>query len=181
MPTTMSQRLQRLIRHPAPFKGLGTAASRQLRAARHAVLAPYTCQAVGMYKCTRDKSTTLVGTTTFPRVRSYSMNAAVGTLGGSNRYQSGDPVWGPWLDGSGHHTPNHPWRTYGKVADMISPKPAGLWVFLDEEEKSIDVGSFDVCMTATPTGMVDWPGIYHNFGANFSLADGHAESHKLRA
>src|SRR5260370_19289286 len=97
---------------------------------RYAVLAPYTGPAVGIYKCPGDKSTTLVGTTTFPRVRSYSMNAAVGTLGGSNRYQSGDPVWGPWLHGSGHHTPNHPSRTYGKVADMIARTPPGVSVVL---------------------------------------------------
>ena len=28
--------------------------------------------------------------------------------------------------------------------------------------------------------MVDWPATYHNYAANFSFADGHAESHKWR-
>src|SRR5258708_18491112 len=64
---------------------------------RYAVLAPYTGPAVGIYKCPGDKSTTLAGTTMVPRVRTYSMNAAVGTLGGSNRYQTGDPTCSPLL------------------------------------------------------------------------------------
>jgi prepilin-type N-terminal cleavage/methylation domain-containing protein/prepilin-type processing-associated H-X9-DG protein len=146
---------------------------------RWAFLAPYHSRAMGIYKCPGDKSTTQIVSVAIPRVRSYSMNTAVGTLGGSNRYPNNNPVWGPWLDGTGHHVANHPWRTYGKLSDMTAPQPAGLWVFVDEDSRSIDVGSFEVCME-TPTRMVDWPGTYHNFGANFSFADGHSEAHRWR-
>src|SRR5215471_818788 len=43
-------------------------------------LAPYTgAKSFGIYKCPDDKSTVKVVNVTFPRIRSYSMNAAVGT------------------------------------------------------------------------------------------------------
>src|SRR6266487_2223425 len=47
------------------------------------------------------------------------------------------PVDGVWLDGTRRHVRNHPWRTYGTVADMVAPAPSGLWVFLDEDEHLI--------------------------------------------
>jgi prepilin-type N-terminal cleavage/methylation domain-containing protein/prepilin-type processing-associated H-X9-DG protein len=147
---------------------------------RYALLSPYVKAAVDLYKCPGDKSTVKVGAVTYSRVRSYAMNAAVGTIGGSNRPLNGQPVWGPWLDGTGSHQPNRPWRTYGKMSAMTSPKPVNLWVFVDEDQNSIDEGSFHVCMRTSPTRMVDWPGTYHNYAANFSFADGHAESHKWK-
>ena len=145
---------------------------------RYATLAPYVRGAVGLYKCPSDLATVLVGVYRYTRVRSYSMNSAVGTLGGSNRFDNKGPVWGLFLDGSGSHRPNQPWRTYGKIADMVAPTPANLWVFIDEDSNSIDEGSFYVCMN--PSTMVDWPGTYHNYGGNLSFADGHAERHKWR-
>src|SRR6266850_1471796 len=90
---------------------------------RYAVLAPYVRNALGLYKCPSDKSMIQVGPTKYARVRSYSMNSSVGTLGGSNRYDNRGPVWGLFLDGTGHHQPNHPWRTYGRTADMVAPAP----------------------------------------------------------
>src|SRR5438067_969806 len=72
---------------------------------RYASLAPYVKQAADLYKCPGDKSTVQVGGVSYSRVRTYSMNAAVGTLAGSSSYRSGGPVWGLWLDGTGHHTP----------------------------------------------------------------------------
>src|SRR5215472_3647523 len=50
-------------------------------------LAPYTgrqstAASPGIYKCPGDKSTVTVSGFIFPRIRSYSMNAAVGTLRG---------------------------------------------------------------------------------------------------
>ena len=147
---------------------------------RYATLAPYVRSAVGLYKCPSDKSLLQVGTTKYARVRSYSMNSSVGTLGGSNLPNNKGPAWGLFLDGTGRHKPNHPWRTYGKIGDMIAPAPANVWVFVDEDANSIDDGSFFVCMMKGPTSMVDWPGTYHNYGANFSFADGHAERHKWK-
>jgi type II secretory pathway pseudopilin PulG len=147
---------------------------------RYDVLAPYSAQAVNIYKCPGDTSTVPVGLLgARPRVRSYSMNSAVGILAGSNiSSYNGQPCWGPWLDGTGHHRANQPWRTYAKLSSMTMPVPAELFVFLDEDQNSIDNGSFDVCMANSV--MVDWPGTYHNFAGSFSFADGHGEIHKWR-
>ncbi len=147
---------------------------------RYATLFPYIRKAVTVYKCPSDRGMIVTGAFQNTRVRSYSMNSSVGTLGGSNLKDNRGPVWGLFLDGSGLHRPNRPWRTYGKIADMVAPTPANVWVFIDEDCNSIDEGSFFVCMPTFPTFMVDWPGTYHNYGANLSFADGHAERRKWK-
>ena len=110
------------------------------------------------------------------------MNAAVGTLAGSDIVEfNGQTVFGPWLDGSGAHRPPHqPWRTYGKFGHITAPAPANLWIFLDEDYNSIDLGSFVVSMATNPTTMFDWPGTYHKYAGNFVFADGHGEMHRWK-
>jgi prepilin-type N-terminal cleavage/methylation domain-containing protein/prepilin-type processing-associated H-X9-DG protein len=143
-----------------------------LCSSKTAKLAPYTGPAAGIYHCPSDRSTTVPGPP-LARVRSVSMNQAVGTKQGFFL-----PVDGRWLDGSGKHKANSPWRTYGRLQDMTAPSPAGLWVFLDEDQYSIHDGLFGVSMQTGPTTMIQWPGTYHNFAGMFSFADGHGEIHK---
>jgi prepilin-type N-terminal cleavage/methylation domain-containing protein/prepilin-type processing-associated H-X9-DG protein len=141
---------------------------------KFASLAPYTGPQVSLYKCPGDKSMA-VDTTTgaqVPRVRSYSMSAAVGTKSGV--FQAVD---GPWLNGGGNRA-NAPYRTYGRLGDMTDPSPANLWVIVDEDQYSITVPSFAVNMNTNPTTMVNWPATYHNFSGTFAFADGHSEIHK---
>ena len=107
------------------------------------------------------------------------MNAATGLLAGSNLSFNGQPAWGPWLDGTGRHRSDRPWRTCGRLAGISAPGPAELFMFVDEAPGSIGNGSFDVSMVV-PTSMVSWPATYHNFAASFSFLDGHGESHKWR-
>jgi prepilin-type processing-associated H-X9-DG protein len=126
-----------------------------------AKLSPYGATA-RVYKCPADLSA---------HVRTFSMNQSVGTL------PAGGRVNGPWLDGTGHHTSAHPWRTFGRFGEMQNPAPTSLWVFIDEEEHSINDGAFAVSMT-TPTEWIDWPGTYHNFACGVAFADGHSEIHK---
>ncbi len=81
------------------------------------------------------------------RTRSYSMNA---NLGG--------PQWG--------------WPAVYKAAAI--PNPAQLFVFLDEDEQTID----DACFTVNPAPADSWsniPADRHTQGCNFSFADGHVE------
>jgi len=149
--------------------------------ARYAVLSPYSGKSAGIYKCPSDQSTVVITGATRPRVRSYSMNSATGILAGSNIPSfNGQPAWGPWLDGTGGHRPNRPWRTYGKLAKITLPGPSLVFLFVDEDQNSIDSGSFDVCMNVGPASMVSWPATRHVYAASFSFADGHGEIHKWR-
>ena len=145
-------------------------------------LAPYAgAKSFGIYKCPDDKSTVNVSGVTFPRIRSYSMNAAVGTILCSTDFSvmpNGSPVWGPWLDGTGQHRANTPWRTYGKISDSQAPGPAMVFVFVDEDPYSITLPCFNVCMNTGPTVMINWPATYHGNSASFSFLDGHAAVHK---
>jgi prepilin-type N-terminal cleavage/methylation domain-containing protein len=147
-------------------------------------LAPYTGkQSPGIYRCPDDKSTVNVSGATFPRIRSYSMNAAVGTILSFTRDSAdpnGAPVWGPWLDGTGSHQANKPWHTYGKTSDSQAPGPSMVFVFVDEDQYSITLPCFNVCMKSAPTTMMNWPGTYHGNCASFSFLDGHAELHTWR-
>jgi prepilin-type processing-associated H-X9-DG protein len=148
------------------------------------VLASYTAkQSPGIYKCPGDKSTVNINGMVFPRIRSYSMNAAVGTSRSAAGYSvapNGAPLWGPWLDGTGRHEANHPWRTYSKITDNQPPGPSMVFVFVDEDEFSIALPCFNVSMQTQPTAMLNWPGTYHGSTASFSMLDGHAEVHKWR-
>ena len=143
---------------------------------KYARLATYCGRAAGVYKCPADKSMVAIGGIKYPRVRTFSMNQAVGT-------KSLPPlaaVDAPWLDGKNSGTfnqHNHPWRTYGRFGDMVAPSPSGLWVLLDEEERSINDGGFAVLMRS-PTRFLDWPGSYHNLACGLAFADGHSEIHK---
>ena len=89
------------------------------------------------------------------------------------------PVDGRWLDGAHKNRANHPWRTYGRYADMVTPGPAGLWVLLDEDDRSINDAAFAVAMSS-PTKMIDWPATYHEMGCGLAFADGHSEIHKWK-
>jgi prepilin-type N-terminal cleavage/methylation domain-containing protein len=157
------------------------------------LLAPYTGRSFGVYKCPGDPSTVLATSKGLqPTIRSYSMNAAVGTvwvLPGNTECPStcpnGSPVWGPFLNGSGSHIKNTPWRTYGKISDTQPPGPSSLWVLVDEDGYSNGRPCFHVSMNNSanspgPTTMFSWPSTYHGYSASFSFLDGHSEVHKWK-
>src|ERR1017187_7795303 len=120
-----------------------------LTESRYAFLAPYTKSAT-LYKCPADKSQTTnpANGRKFSRVRSYSMNAAVGTYAwwGGIKDQSVVAVW--LVDDTGSI---YSFQTYRKLYSIIVPSPGNLWILLDENPYSIDNGSFDVSMRIDPT------------------------------
>jgi len=148
-----------------------------IRDPRYNVLAKYTGNNIAIYKCPADKRT-INGR---PTVRSFAMSQAVGTVCpaySANSGHSGIPtlsVNGPWLTGTqGGNTRNNPWRTFGKNTDFN--KPSMTWVFIEEDEGSINDASFaSSCGTAK---WIDWPATYHNMAVGLSFADGHSEIHK---
>jgi prepilin-type processing-associated H-X9-DG protein len=126
-------------------------------------LGPYT-RSPDLYRCPADVSVGPVpGGQQLPRVRSISMNSYVG-------------------DRSGPYTAGY-WQ-FRRLAEIIDPSPARLFVFIDEREDGINDACFFVDMTGyrPPTlspdsyRLVDYPADRHHRGANLAFADGHTET-----
>jgi len=126
---------------------------------------------LAIWRCPGDKSVVVVNGRTFPRVRSMSMNLWLGGYGGK-------------MDSN--YDPEDKWKLYTKSSDFgADPGAAGIFVFLDMREDSIDMGNFGVCMDGYPDQpneyrFFDLPGSYHGQANSFSFADGHAEIKKWR-
>ena len=104
------------------------------------------------------------------RIRSYSMNAMVGDAG--------------IVSAGGVNTNNPGYTQFFKNTQM--PRPADIFVFLDEHPDSIDDGYFIDKDTEVASGdsnysgsfeWLDLPASYHNNSAAFSFADGHSALH----
>jgi len=119
-------------------------------------LGPYVAKNTGVYKCPADKVPGQAGT----RVRSISMNSAVGDVTGVNARE------------------NAGWRVFLKSGDLSVLNPSQLWVVLDEQPDSINDGLFLVRMTGNL--WVDVPASYHNGACGIAFGDGHAEIKKWR-
>ena len=89
--------------------------------------------------------------------RSYSMN---GHMGGTIT----------WVQG-GQYPPNR------KMSDIKSPPPSDAFVFLDENEGTIDDGYFAIPVYAA-NHWQNSPAYWHNGAGTFGFADGHSEAWK---
>lgn len=133
----------------------------------------YCGKSAAIWKCPADRSTVLNGAARVPRVRSVSMNCFMGGEDGSKAF-------------AGLLASNAKFRTFTKLTSI--PNPDSMYVFLDENEDSINNGWFGVDMAgiayagtaANPGqyGFLDFPAYYHNNAAGFSFADGHSEIQK---
>ncbi|HKI69371.1 MAG TPA: type II secretion system protein [Verrucomicrobiae bacterium] len=94
------------------------------------------------------------------RVRTYSMNAMVGNAGKVS------------LEGYNENNPD--FTQYFKMAAIS--RPAEIFVFVEEHPDSINDGYF--LNRAYYHGWIDLPAAYHNGGATFTFADGHASVHR---
>ncbi|HEY4414412.1 MAG TPA: prepilin-type N-terminal cleavage/methylation domain-containing protein [Verrucomicrobiae bacterium] len=113
----------------------------------------------GIWKCPSDRSVSVNGGVSRPRVRSVSMNC--------------------WL--SAGRTDNEPagCKTFKKLSDMTLPMgPSTVFVMIDEREDSIDDCYFAIDMNPPRlSSLVNLPGNYHGNSAGVSFADGHSEMH----
>jgi prepilin-type processing-associated H-X9-DG protein len=138
---------------------------------KYSLLAPYQKNAE-IYRCPADQSKTPGG---LPRVRSMSMNSAVGT-----RYQTtprGAAIGGGWLPGA-YNDAQQEWYTYGKMSSIHKPGPADLWVLMDENPLTINDPSLAVQCDPNKNTFIDAPAAYHNGAGGIAFADGHSEIHK---
>ena len=131
-----------------------------------AQLGLYVGKSAALFKCPADRSAVTIGGKTHPRVRSLSMSGYLG------------------YDNAGVRTDGY--RQYRKSADLVSPPPAKLWVFIDEREDSINDAYFVTRMEGydprNPGSFMigNYPASYHNGAGGLSFADGHSEIHKWR-
>jgi len=136
---------------------------------QNALLASY-LKTPSVYKCPADKSCSF-GRSGPPRVRSISMNQAIGP--GPNGTAAGQGFW----------LPSPKYQVYIRESDLVNPPPSMLWVAIDEHPDSINDGAFAVQMPTSvfSTTWIDVPAKYHSGACGFSFADGHSEIHKWAA
>lgn len=129
------------------------------------VIYPYV-NTVAIYKCPSDNTAVMSSgfgsSTSYPRVRSYSMNAWLNPI----TVWSGDPSAAANL------------KIYRRETDTVHPGPANLWVLIDENPTSINDASF-ICDPEIQD-WIDYPGYYHNNAGGLAFADDHAEIHLWR-
>jgi prepilin-type N-terminal cleavage/methylation domain-containing protein len=132
------------------------------------VLATYTANALGIYKCPADSylSPAQKSRGWSSRLRSNSMNALFG-YSGTDGYD----------DRNGHAWFDQSYRQYIRQSDVR--QPAMTWVTVDEHPDSNNDGFF--INGVNPGGWEDLPGSLHCGGCGFSFADGHAEVHKWKS
>lgn len=140
-----------------------------------AALGPYANKCVSLYRCPSDRVVSSVQSQAgwTGRVRSYSMNAMVGDAGEVSQ------------TGVNQNNPN-----YVQFFTLTAvPRPAEIFVFVEEHPDSINDGyflnqapsySYGYGASSLEREWIDLPASYHNRAACFSFADGHAETHRWR-
>ncbi|MDB6024034.1 MAG: xcpT 2 [Verrucomicrobiales bacterium] len=126
-------------------------------------------KAFGSYKCPADVRFAIRGGQTLPILRSISMNAYI------NGRTYGDPSGSDWVVTGG------PVPTTVKyfVRETEMKNPSAIFLFLDEDPKSINDGMFLSDM-GTGKGLVDLPSRLHDMGYGIDFADGHAEIYTFK-
>jgi len=144
---------------------------------RYSQLAPYVSNPK-VYRCPADQSQSL-GESGGPRVRTSSMNQAVGCMSAV-----GSPPYGQLAEDNLNkigEPPGGHWRTFAKEAQLAGLGMADLWVLVDEDPDSIDDGGFAFIMPVppgnNPTEWYNMPSKLHGNSCGFSFADGHSEIH----
>ncbi len=115
---------------------------------------------VGIDRCPADTSS-VPAQPAAPKTRSYSSNWWL------NGYYA--PPDGP--------SPGQTPEDKTKLAQLRSPSPSRVFVFIDEQEQSIDDGLF-LLPELVPDLWFDYPADRHERGCNLSFVDGHVEYHR---
>lgn len=114
----------------------------------YGMLGPYLKDA-SVFRCPSDASQVTIFGRRQNRVRSVAMNN--------------------WMGGSAYCGQSN-FREFRKTSDIIGLAPSDAWVIMDQREDSINDAWFAVSMLEE---LVEYPGSYHNGGANLAFSDGH--------
>jgi len=119
-------------------------------------------KSVNTFVCPADRYTVKNGSATYPRIRSYEMNAYVGW----------DTAWDYRLDTN--------YKLFRKTSDFSSVSmPEGTFVFIDVQPDSICWPFFGVMMAPIYANyFFNFPSSAHNRGAVVAYADSHVEWHQ---
>lgn len=143
-----------------------------LSAATNSMVGPY-IKSPGVFRCPADPSCNY-GSSGTPRVRSVSMNQAIGP----NQYGTITPPSGT---PQGYWLPSSTYNVFLKESDVRAP--ANIWLLLDEHPDSINDAAFAFQMPSNPksTEWIDVPAKYHANACGFTFLDGHAVIHKWQS
>jgi len=142
---------------------------------QYAQMGAYVMKQAGVFRCPADRSMSK-GLQGQPRVRSISMNQAIGLNHGGTTETQG--AWLPSIYG-GNNVGGAPYLCYFKESMLGRPSPSMLWIFIDEDPDSINDAAWAFTMpTDTATHWVDYPAKLHGNAGGFGFMDGHAEVHK---
>jgi prepilin-type N-terminal cleavage/methylation domain-containing protein len=133
--------------------------------------------AVGAYHCPADRST-VASRDGLLRTRSYTMNGWMNSSSDDQEHPSSSYTIA---------FPNMP----HKMSQIVRPPPSRTFVFIDEQEASIDDGLWNndpdalavageptLAHPADPPWWHSLPADRHHQGANIAFAEGHVEHHK---
>jgi len=126
---------------------------------KYALFADY-LHTIGVYVCPADPATVTVAGTTYPKLRSYALNAYLGWTGQWDERLSMD------------------YTVFRKQSQIAPSMTARLFLFADVNPKSICWPYFGVQMKEDV--FLLFPGSSHSQGAVVSFADGHVERHGWR-
>jgi len=133
---------------------------------KYALFANY-LRAAKVYLCPTDRETVTVGGKSYPKIRSYSLNAYLGWVG------PWDSRLGP-VDSRGYPL----YRVFKKHGELVPPLPGGVFIFQDVNPNSICWPFFGVQMVQEY--FFNFPNSSHNRGGVVSFADGHVDYHRWR-
>ena len=124
---------------------------------KYALFANY-IRTTQIYLCPADPPTVTVGSRSYPKLRSYSMNAYIGWTGHWDDRLASD------------------YTVFRKASQVTPSLAAGLLLFTDVHPKSICWPYFGVQMKQDV--ILLFPGNAHNQGSVISFIDGHVERHR---
>jgi prepilin-type N-terminal cleavage/methylation domain-containing protein/prepilin-type processing-associated H-X9-DG protein len=133
---------------------------------QYALFANY-LRTVKTYLCPTDRNTVTVSGQTYPKLRSYSLNAYLGWVGGW------DDRLGP-VDSRGYPY----YKIFKKHSLLLGAMPGGVFLFQDVNPNSICWPFFGVQMVQD--FFFNWPNSSHSRGGVVSFADGHVDYHRWR-
>jgi prepilin-type N-terminal cleavage/methylation domain-containing protein/prepilin-type processing-associated H-X9-DG protein len=133
-------------------------------AIQNGVLYPFNTSSK-IYHCPADQ-TTVNGSSTIPRTRSYSMSTGMNWINYGGSGPDVDPTSGSFL----------------KLSLINNPSSILAAVFVEEAANSIDNNALGIFSPQYLANQTFWnlPSSRHNNGCNFTFADGHAEAHKWK-